>query len=68
MYLHVEHAQVMRQGKAWCGAAVIGPRVVGTDNFLYHSEQPQTAPICPGCISEILKAIGVAIAKTTQGG
>lgn len=67
MIIHVEHAQVMRRGKAWCGADVIGPRVTGLDNLLYHAEQQQAAPVCSGCLSEILRAFGAAIAKTEKG-
>ena len=66
MFLHVEHAQVLRKGTAWCGVSVIGPRVIGIENFLYHSEQERAGPICPGCLQAMLDRFGAAVRKVNS--
>lgn len=63
MFLHVEHAQQMRHGIAWCGAAVIGPRIVGLENFLYHTADPKAGAVCERCIEAVLDQIGLAIRR-----
>lgn len=77
MFLHVAHTQVMRQGTAWCGEAVVGPHILGLENFLYHSGDPKAGAPCERCVSAILDRIGDAIrriqkeqktAETSEGG
>jgi hypothetical protein len=64
MMLHVEHAQKMQHGKAWCGVDVVGPRISGVENFMYHAADPSRGRVCEHCISAILDRIGDAIRKT----
>jgi hypothetical protein len=64
MMLHVEHVQEMQKGKAWCGEDVIGPRISGVENFMYHAADPNAGQVCERCISAVLDRIGDAIRKT----
>jgi hypothetical protein len=64
MILHVEHAQEMQSDKSWCGVGVVGPRISGVENFLYHAADPKAGPVCESCIAAILDRIGDAIRKS----
>jgi hypothetical protein len=46
MMLQVEHAQKMQHGKAWCGVDVVGPRISGVENFMYHAADPSRGRVC----------------------
>jgi len=65
---HIEIVQTARQGTAWCGVSIAGPRILGLENFLLHAEQPHTAPICEKCLERILGLFGDAIRKTNPRG
>ena len=60
---HVEIVQQARKGSAWCGASIIGPRIIGLENFLLHAEQPRSGPVCEKCLEAILGVFGAAITK-----
>lgn len=64
MIVHIEIAQVARQGSAWCGSSIQGPRIIGLENFLLHAEQPRTGPVCEKCLEVVLGLFGAAIRKT----
>jgi hypothetical protein len=66
--LHVEHSQVMRRNLAWCGAPVVGQRITGVDNLLYHVEQPGTGRVCGKCLEAVLAVIGIAVKKALSPG
>jgi hypothetical protein len=61
---HIEIVQAARQGKAWCGMMITGPRIIGLENFLLHAEQPHTGPVCEQCLGAVLSVFGAAIKKT----
>ena len=63
MFLHVEHAQAMHRGTSWCGVPVTGPRIVGVENFLYHTADPKAGAVCERCIEAVLDRIGLAIRR-----
>lgn len=65
---HIEIVQRARQGQAWCGMAITGPRIVGLENFLLHTEQPRTGPVCEKCLEVVLGLFGAAIRKTNPKG
>lgn len=60
--LHVEKRT--RQNVAWCGAALSGPRVIGVDALLQHTEREGTAPLCPLCLENVLNAFAAAVRKS----
>jgi hypothetical protein len=60
--LHVERKD--RQNVAWCGANITGPRVIGVDGVLHHTERAGTAPCCPPCLEKILNTFAVAVRKS----
>lgn len=51
MILHVEHAQAMSKGTAWCGVAIQGPRLLGLEGLAYHSG---TGEVCEACFRAIV--------------
>lgn len=54
----------MRQGWAWCGVNVVGPRIAGLENFIYHAGDPKAGAVCERCIEAILDRIGQAVEKS----
>lgn len=66
MALHVEHAQPLHRGTAWCGEPVTGVRIVGVENFLYHVADPKVGVVCEACIEAILDRIALAIRRTQE--
>lgn len=63
MFLHVEHTQAMERGRAWCGAPVTGPHIMGLENMLYHAKDPRAGAVCEQCVSAILDRIDDAIRR-----
>jgi hypothetical protein len=63
MFLHVAHTQAMERGRAWCGANVQGPHIVGLENMLYHAKDPKAGAVCEACVEAILDRIDDAVRR-----